>query len=871
MCHFCAVTRILGKYYTALNGCMVALLIATPSFARLHFDPSMLSPDTNNVADLSVFETTESQLPGTYDVDVVLNGKWITRQSVRFMTRDTTSLRDVVHLDDSGLYPCLSVHTLKDLGVNLRSNRLPVIPDSEECPNLEKILSQTHTSFNFPKMRLDISIPQVWLLTSPLGEVSSEQWDDGITAGSLDWNFTGNENHGAYGNSRNQFLLLKSGFNIGAWRFRKNGSWRNTESRFSRRKNWQNLSTFVQHSIIPLRSEFTIGDDNTPGDVFEAQPFRGVQLATDDSMYPDTARGFAPVIRGMAESNAQIDIRQRGISIYHTTVAAGDFEIDDLLPVNSGGDLDVSITEINGKVRHFFVPYSTLPTLQRQGHFRYSVTAGRYRNISDSYDNPAFLQNTLTWGVSSNATLYGGGQFSGDYRAFALGVGSNFGLFGAASIDFTQTRSIPPGNREETGGAMRFMYGRSMASTGTTFRLTGYHYTADGFRTFDEAALKRMKGWTHDEEGVDAAGRPLRNQWINYYNLYNNKKNSLQANISQPLGALGSLYVNASYKTFKGAVPASTNILTGFTSSIGKASYSLSYGYSHYSGQNRPDRDFYFSLSFPLTSLLPSSESTQTDSWVSYGASQDTDGYVTQQTSLSGTALQRHTLNWSVMQGAGRRDGNSGDASLGYKGSKGDVSVGYAYSRHYQQARYGTSGSAVLHSHGITFGQTLGGTNVLIAAPDAENIEVENGTGITTDSRGYALLPYATMYRENRISLNVNDMSSNIDIDKPVVRVVPSRGAIVTAHFRTHTGRKVLMTIRRDNRFLPFGSVVTDDNGLNPALTDEQGQVYLAGLKNIGSLKAVWGTRADQQCHIHYSLPSSTTHNIISRLSVTCI
>ncbi|MBW6086650.1 fimbria/pilus outer membrane usher protein [Escherichia coli] len=44
---------------------------------------------------------------------------------------------------------------------------------------------------------------------------------------------------------------------------------------------------------------------------FDSVSFRGVQLASDDNMLPDSLKGFAPVVRGIAKSNAQITIKQK--------------------------------------------------------------------------------------------------------------------------------------------------------------------------------------------------------------------------------------------------------------------------------------------------------------------------------------------------------------------------------------------------------------------------------------------------------------------------------------------------------------------------------------------------------------------------------
>ncbi len=44
---------------------------------------------------------------------------------------------------------------------------------------------------------------------------------------------------------------------------------------------------------------------------------------------PDSLKGFAPVVRGIAKSNAQITIKQNGYAIYQTYVSPGAFEISD--------------------------------------------------------------------------------------------------------------------------------------------------------------------------------------------------------------------------------------------------------------------------------------------------------------------------------------------------------------------------------------------------------------------------------------------------------------------------------------------------------------------------------------------------------------
>ncbi|MFX6048559.1 fimbria/pilus outer membrane usher protein, partial [Acinetobacter baumannii] len=89
---------------------------------------------------------------------------------------------------------------------------------------------------------------------------------------------------------------------------------------------------------------------------------------------------YAPVIRGVAQTNALIEIRQNGYIIYTTNVAAGNFVINDLYAANQSGDLEVSIIESDGRIKKFVQPYSAVPNMVRAGQSKFQLTAGQYRD-----------------------------------------------------------------------------------------------------------------------------------------------------------------------------------------------------------------------------------------------------------------------------------------------------------------------------------------------------------------------------------------------------------------------------------------------------------------------------------------------------------
>lgn len=185
-----------------------------------------------------------------------------------------------------------------------------------------------------------------------------------------------------------------------------------------------------------------MGESFTPGDVFDSVPFRGVQLASDMGMLPDSMQGYAPVIRGIAETQAKVEVRQNGYSLYTTYVAPGAFEINDLNAASGSGDLEVIITEADGRERRFTQPYATLANMLRENTWRYSATVGEY-NSANGGERPMFTQASLAYGLPFDLTLYGGfwGRF---YRAGVVGVGKSLGSIGAVSIDVTQAQTDVP-------------------------------------------------------------------------------------------------------------------------------------------------------------------------------------------------------------------------------------------------------------------------------------------------------------------------------------------------------------------------------------------------------------------------------------------
>ncbi|AJZ91235.1 Outer membrane usher protein fimD [Beauveria bassiana D1-5] len=849
-----------------LTATIVASLWPAFAAAESYFNPAFLSDDTAAVADLSRFEKGSSQPPGVYRVDIWRNDEFVATEDVHF-TATESKVPAAEAVKSGGLTACLDVDWLKRLGLNMLAYPELAKYKSGECVPVTTAVPGAEVSYDFSRLRLDISLPQASLINSARGYIPPDQWDEGIPAGLLNYTFTGNR--GTYNDS--YYLNLQSGLNLGPWRLRNNGAWNYTSGDGRHQNQWQNISTTLQRSIIPLKGELVMGDSNTGSDVFDSLGFRGARLYSSDSMYPDSLQGYAPTVRGIARTNAKIIVRQNGYVIYQSYVSPGAFAISDLNPTSSSGDLEVTVEEKDGSLQKYTVPYSTVPMLQREGRFKYDVVMGDFRSGNNQQDKPFFTQGTLIAGLPNGYTAYGGTQLAERYTAVALGAGKNLGEWGAISLDLTHARSKLSDDSEHQGQSLRFLYAKSLSGYGTNFQLLGYRYSTRGFYTLDDVAYRNMEGYQYEWQNNDSNRQEL--VATSYHNLRYNKKGRFQVNISQSLGDYGSVYVSGSQQTYWGTDQDNTWYQLGYSSGWRGISYSLSWSWSKSLGLADTNRIVAFNLSIPFSTLLGHGYSRDTAldrAYATVATSRNSDGKNSWQTGVGGTLLEGRNLNYSVSQGHTSNNGYSGSATANWQATYGTLGLGYNYDRNQHDFNWQASGGVVGHADGVTFSQPLGDTNVLIKAPGASGVSIENQTGVKTDWRGYAVMPYATVYRYNRVALDTNTMDNHTDIENNVSSVVPTEGALVRATFDARIGVRAIITVKRGDRPVPFGSVVREEQSGVTSMAGDDGQIYLSGLPLKGKLLIQWGDGKGSQCRANYSLPEESLKQAVVMATATC-
>ncbi|HHB1426190.1 TPA: fimbria/pilus outer membrane usher protein [Serratia odorifera] len=833
--------------------CLIAAQLALTGLplnaqARDYFNPALLQLDNpqQGSVDLSVFEDGESQAPGSYRVDIAINDQPVDTRDVVFTLQKGADGK-------ASLQPCLSVKALAEMGI--RTELFPALgDDGRQCADLTAI-PQASAQFRFSKQQLLLSIPQAALALMARGYVPPSQWDDGIPALLLNYSASGANNYargGAGKNSNSQFLNLRPGINLGAWRLRNYTTYNRSGDGQDK---WSTVYTYAQRNIATLGSQLTLGDSSSPAEVFDSVPFRGAQLASDDDMLPDSLKGYAPVVRGIARSNAQVIIRQNGYVIYQSYVAPGAFAITDMYPTGGSGDLYVTIKEADGSEQKMVVPFASLPVLQREGRFKYSLTGGQYRSYDTSIDQTPFGQGTAIYGLPHGMTVYGGGQFADHYQSLALGVGKNLGDYGALSADATQAWSVQKDLPSEQGQSWRLRYSKNIVQSGTNFAIAGYRYSTAGYYSLQEVL----------DTYRDGRNAPLAER----------RRNRAEMTVSQSLweGA-GSLSLSLVSEDYWNSDRKMQSFGAGYNNSWNGISYGLNYSYNRNSagsgnGNRVYDKDqlFAFNVSVPLDRWL-------SNTYASYNLNTSKHGGTTHNAGINGTALADNNLSWSLQQGFGNKGiGNSGNMNADYRGTYAEVTAGYGYDRNSRRLSYGLQGGIIAHANGVTFGQPLGETIALVQAPGADGVGVSNQTGVKTDWRGYAIVPYVSPYRKNSIGLNTETLPDDVDLAQTNQTVVPTRGAVVRASYSASVGQRVLMTLlRQGDTPVPFGATVTD-----PAATAAQGfivgdggQVYLTGLNAGGSLQVQWGKGAGEQCRVDYRLPQAQPQSGVTMVNGRC-
>lgn len=801
---------------------------------QAYFDPGMMQSLGGAPAITDLKAVLANQVKeGTYRVYIEVNGKKFATEDIQFS------------LQKDALVPCIPVEIYAKIGVDSSSHDVNINLDKEErsCVLLSEAVPVATSSFDYLTKKLSLSFPQTTLRTLLKDQIPPELWDNGIAALLIGYQASGSqpiENKQDSSAGGENFVNFKNGLNLGAWRLRNLSTLSQSSSSGTE---VASLSTYVERAIPSLKSELVMGDAYTTGDLFDSIRIKGAQLTSETEMIPDSINGFSPVIRGVANSNAKVIVRQNNNIIYQTNVAAGPFAITDMAPVSSGGLLDITIQEADGSEKHFSQSFSSMSILQRQGSLKYGLSAGKYSEAKIKSEEPDVVQATAAYGLPHGVTLLSGIQNSNDYRSYDLGVGLDLGFLGALSVDVAKENSTLVSSQENRSGtATHLAYANHMDITRSDINFSYTQYSesyvsfADNYGTADESkAPEKQFTLTLNQALTDTQTLFISMNQTDYRDSASSKM--YQLGFSTPIGLLN------------------TSITLGLNQEFDEA------------GNVTNDKQIMVNISLPLSIFNKEAKNS-----ASLMMTNDTKGNSNQTLGLNGNIMDSDVFTYNTQLGynirKGEDDGRSASINTDYKGSYGELQAGYNQDENQKQFTYSLSGQLIVHRHGATIGQYSDGALALVSAPGAKHVGVKNNLGVYTDWRGYTIVPELSAYDNNTIQIDADSVGANVSFENISTNVIPTKDAIVLANFPANIGRKVLFTVTNGGKEIPFGAQASLNDSDRMFFVGEGGQLFITGAPEEGDLSI--STDDNQSCKAHYKLPVASGKLPITMMKLIC-
>ncbi|QQZ38723.1 fimbrial biogenesis outer membrane usher protein [Pseudomonas sp. SK2] len=794
--------------FISAGACYGPFLVAQ----EVHFNNAFL-PEGSRDLDISAYQTGNPVMAGMYRADVVVNGQLSFRHDVRIQAQP----------DGRNPQVCMSRELLERQGLEMTKLAAEAVLslDNEKCPELARLVPGASASFSPENQTLELSIPQASLKRNARGYVSPELWDRGVTAGLLGYHFNSNRNHTPNGDHDSAYLGLNGGLNLGGWRLRHNGSmsWRSHQG-----SDYRALNNYAQRDVTALKSQLTVGESITSGELFDTLSYRGLQLASDDRMLPDSLRGYAPVVRGIARTNARVVIRQGGNVLTETTVAPGAFVIDDLYATGYGGDLNVSVLEADGSEQNFIVPYASVSQLLRPGSTRFSLTAGQTR---DGYidEQARLLQGTLQYGLNNTFTGFAGLQSSEDYLAVLSGLAFATPI-GAMALDMTHAQTALA-NGTAKGQSLRLTYNKNILSTGSNFSVAAYRFSTHDYLDFTNAVqlLDAEKGG----EDLSQFGRP---------------RSRFSVTADQNLGPWGQVAISGFTQNYWNRPGSDVQYQLSYSKQFDRLAFSVNANRSR-SGLGDMQNSFLLTITLPLE-FGPSVFSPQMTAQIG----RDARGNFDQQVGINGSYGGNRQFSYGAnISHNGASQTKSASINGQYVGARSTLNASVGRGTDYTSMSLGASGSLVAHSGGLTLTPYRGETMAIVSAPGAEGAKVVGYPGLKLDDRGNAVVPYLRPYQLNQVGIDPIGSAFDVELNETSLQVAPRSGAVVHLKYTTTKGRAVLFNVRLDDgSSLPFGASVVDAEGISVGSVGQGGQLYARVKPETRQLRINWGSKARQQC-----------------------
>ncbi|MDS0788604.1 fimbria/pilus outer membrane usher protein [Proteus vulgaris] len=710
---------------------------------------------------------------------------------------------------ENKLTPCLSINDFISLGIDtnfysIKKEPLDIIPLSDHSINFK---------YSFSNQKLNLIVPQKALIKKENYIIDKKDWDDGIPA--LFSQYSYSIRHHQKKNLE-QKLNLQTGLNLGAWRIRSQNNFDWNKNRYLSKL----LSIYTYRQINSFPALFYGGKFSPTTRILPTDKIIGFQLISNNLISSNSLYANKPIIEGIADTEAQVVIKQGDKVIYETTVPPGPFIINSL-PVLGSEKFILEVKEADGRIKISTHYFTSLPNQLNKGSYQYNLISGTLPNNRHK-ENSIFLLSEFSYGLSQRITSYSAIKKRDNYINYLSGLSLDLGILGGLATDLSYDK-----NKNKL--KYQFRYQKSMIKTQTYFtsEMSFYHYL-DNFQKKD--SVKR------------------------------NYSFSLSKNFSD-LGYLSFQYHEKIYKT----TSKNFELGTSFSSSINKINYNIKYNF-------KKDRSI-FDHSFSLNLHMPLGNNSTHLHWFNNQTNYQNDKkYYINTTNIGGTLLNYnlgYSLNYQHSYDE-KRKSNRFSTNVRYQNNY----QSYTFNANKMEDSYNynvsINGGIVLHSNGITFTPRLGRTFALINTQGISGIKTSLSSKMETDIFGNLILNNITPYRINSIKLDVATLPQQAETEIYSKNIIPTLGAVSKITFPIKIGYRIIF---KSTTPLPFASIVTvldsEGNITSHGLVSENNVIFLSGVTESGLVKVKW--EEEKQCQFNYEINDNEKNATIIKKEINCI
>lgn len=633
-------------------------------------------------------------------------------------------------------------------------------------------------------------------------------YQTGGFAALINYDVTGQ--HSRFGDDSSRYTSANTelGFNAGDWivRSRQVQTWQDDVSRTT------HIAAYAQRTFAQHEAVLQAGQINLYNPVLAGAQITGVQVLNEQALQ---AEGQGAVIEGIANSQAQVEVRQNGSLIYSTVVPAGPFALNNVRRLNTRSDVQVTVKEADGSERSFTIPAAMLGIgLPAPG---FSLAAGRVRNIGDEQaDEPWVISGGWSGALHPQVLVSGGVTGASDYRA----AGGSLGLLPTpdTQVQATLTGAQASGHDDSQGLQADLTVSQRLSDRWAMN--AGSSYRTLGFRELEEAAF--------DNTSDDRKSR------------YRDQQSASLSWAHPWLGAFSGGVSRSS--SFDGH--SSSRALASWGTTIAGVSVSATAEWQ-VSGTDRNEDSVYLNLSIPL------GETRRGRTWVrssggeyrsGVGLSEQIDDQLAYRVGVEHDTRDKQVQSTAGVSLLPRYT----QLDLNYTRADADRTSYQASAR----------GGAVLHGGGLTLSPyPISDTFALLSVGEMAAIKVSTPSGpVWTDWQGQAVVPQLSAYGKSPVEVDTKTLPRNADISNGLAVMSAGRGAVDKVEFGVNLTRRALLKVTTANGApLPRGASVSNQEGEFVTLVQEGGLVFLPNVLDTRTLFIQ--APGLERCELQFELP----------------